>query len=173
MESLDAFGFVFKTLFGEGGVIDLGHRGNGHPGPCECYVCRSSLFQCERCGCAEGTLPTQCPGFKVSYHAQSLIMKGVIDYRGGQWVPAHHWRIHAAMEKLISAARNYGASLSQSARAFARLASVARRGYLHKAIRQSGLAKDQKAELHRVANEQLDELEREGRLLRTGSSDER
>lgn len=74
---------------------------------------------------------------------------------------------------VANAARNYGASLSQAARAFARLASVARRGYLHKAIRQSGLAKDQKAELHRVANEQLDELEREGRLLRTGSSDER
>lgn len=43
------------------------------------------IAQCERCKCAEGTLPTECPLVPVDQTRQEDIMAGRIDYVGGYW----------------------------------------------------------------------------------------
>lgn len=66
------------------------HVGEVH-GDCKvhgCMVCRGGLFVCTICNCAEGTLPTECPGVRVPPRVQTLIFKGVVNYRGGAWVSA-------------------------------------------------------------------------------------
>lgn len=41
---------------------------------------------CEVCGCAEGSLATECPGYWCSYEIGSFISKKIIDFKNGQWV---------------------------------------------------------------------------------------
>jgi hypothetical protein len=44
------------------------------------------LSECTVCNCAEGTLPTHCPGVLVPYRVQNLIIKGVVDFVGDRWI---------------------------------------------------------------------------------------
>lgn len=48
-----------------------------------CNTC--NLFICKICDCAEGTLPTECPGVKVTGGTQDDIYRGKIDYVDGGW----------------------------------------------------------------------------------------
>jgi hypothetical protein len=41
---------------------------------------------CTACRCAEGALPTDCPGIPVPNRVQDLIFKGVVDFVGDRWV---------------------------------------------------------------------------------------
>ena len=55
-----------------------------------CHTCEGGLFSCTRCNCAEGTLPTDCPGVSVDPDIQVLIHRGDIDYRWRDgWVDVH------------------------------------------------------------------------------------
>lgn len=49
-----------------------------------CNTC--NLFICAVCGCAEATLPTECPGVEVAPNVQDDIMQGKVDYKAGMWV---------------------------------------------------------------------------------------
>lgn len=48
-----------------------------------CNAC--NLFICRVCGCAEGTLPTDCPGYEVADNVQDDIIAGKVDFKGGAW----------------------------------------------------------------------------------------
>jgi hypothetical protein len=50
-----------------------------------CQFCDSGLMYCTVCGGAEGSLPDQCPGVKITEGDQQLIYKGVLDYQKGTW----------------------------------------------------------------------------------------
>jgi len=59
------------------------------PPECEgCYVCRGGLTSCVRCGGAEASLPTDCPGHQIDHGTQDDIAAGLVDYRWreGGWV---------------------------------------------------------------------------------------
>lgn len=59
------------------------------PPGCEkphCNYCEGGLAFCEVCKCAEGSLPTECPGKPVNEEAQEDIYSGFLDYKNGEWV---------------------------------------------------------------------------------------
>jgi hypothetical protein len=45
------------------------------------------LVHCKVCGGAEASLPTHCPGERMSEETESDVQNGLTDYRDGQWVP--------------------------------------------------------------------------------------
>lgn len=56
------------------------------PGGQECrQVCRGGLAFCKKCKCAEGTLPSECPGEPVDEILQEAIYRNTIDYKDGIW----------------------------------------------------------------------------------------
>jgi hypothetical protein len=59
--------------------------------PYGCMLC--NLFYCGVCGGFEGSLPTHCPGYKISEDDQQLIYQATLDFRDGQWInrPYHDW----------------------------------------------------------------------------------
>lgn len=59
------------------------------PKPCDtpyCVYCEGGLGSCTVCKCAEGTLPSECPGAPVSSSDQDRIYAGNLDFRDGEWV---------------------------------------------------------------------------------------
>jgi hypothetical protein len=60
------------------------HPPDKNCGPYGCNVC--NLFICSVCGGAEGSLPTECPGYRMPPTMADLVYAGAIDYVGGQWV---------------------------------------------------------------------------------------
>lgn len=50
-----------------------------------CMFCRGGLLSCVVCGCAEGELPTDCPGYKVSEAERLRIYKGNLDFINEEW----------------------------------------------------------------------------------------
>lgn len=46
---------------------------------------KDELESCIRCNCAEGTLPTDCPGYEISWEIQEAIWNGSLDFRDGEW----------------------------------------------------------------------------------------
>ncbi len=52
-----------------------------------CCVCDGGLYSCARCGGAEASLPTDCPGTRISHEMQDDIAAGNADYRWREgWV---------------------------------------------------------------------------------------
>lgn len=51
-----------------------------------CPYCDGGLFLCSVCRCAEGTLPSECPGSPVDGNTQDDIFTGKLDFKGGQWI---------------------------------------------------------------------------------------
>lgn len=43
------------------------------------------LAQCRVCGCAEGEIPTECPGHKVDYQYRQAIYAGELDFKDDAW----------------------------------------------------------------------------------------
>jgi len=75
-----------------GGHIPLkcGPQKDGHPAHsnsgAHCPFCEEEILACATCGGAEGSLPKQCPGVKISEDDQQLIYKGVLDFtRERRW----------------------------------------------------------------------------------------
>jgi len=54
-----------------------------HCGPyCEgCFYCEGGLSSCTVCGGAEASLPTDCPGIKMTDTQQDAVQAGDLDYR--------------------------------------------------------------------------------------------
>lgn len=50
--------------------------------------CDGGLFSCTRCGGFEGTLPSQCPGEKMTSEQETGVYAGRLDFREGAWVNA-------------------------------------------------------------------------------------
>lgn len=50
-----------------------------------CPICDGGLSVCKVCGCMEGSLPSECPGTRVSVGDDDLIYKGELDFRDGKW----------------------------------------------------------------------------------------
>lgn len=44
------------------------------------------LAFCNKCHCAEATLPTHCPGEVVPIGIRSFIRAGLVDYKDGSWL---------------------------------------------------------------------------------------
>lgn len=58
-----------------------------------CAICDGGLFCCVRCGGAEGSLPTDCPGEPMPEVVRDEVYRGQIDYRHEKgWVRGrtHH-----------------------------------------------------------------------------------
>ncbi len=53
-------------------------------GPYGCNIC--NLFICSVCGGGEGSLTTDCCGYKVPYAMDQLVYAGTIDFVEGRWV---------------------------------------------------------------------------------------
>lgn len=47
---------------------------------------REGLTQCELCGGAEGTLPSHCPGNRMSPSMGDLVYQGKLDFKDGKWI---------------------------------------------------------------------------------------
>lgn len=58
--------------------------GHDYPG---CIFCDGGLFLCTVCKGFEGTLPTDCPGVKMTEGQSDAVYAGMLDYREGRgWV---------------------------------------------------------------------------------------
>lgn len=53
-----------------------------------CMVCEGGLTHCMVCGCAEGELPTDCPGERLEPRERAAIYAQYVDFRDGEWVRA-------------------------------------------------------------------------------------
>jgi len=51
-----------------------------------CVICDGGLKVCEICGCAEGSLATECPGYRCYVTHSDLIYDGKVDFINGKWV---------------------------------------------------------------------------------------
>jgi hypothetical protein len=51
-----------------------------------CYLCESGLAYCEVCGGGEASLPSECPGIRMTGEQESGVQMGEIDFVGGEWV---------------------------------------------------------------------------------------
>lgn len=50
-----------------------------------CMVCEGGLAICSVCGCLEGSLAAECPGFNCWVSHGEAIYQGYIDYFNGAW----------------------------------------------------------------------------------------
>jgi hypothetical protein len=51
-----------------------------------CEICEGGLSICSICGLIEGSLTTECPGYRCWTEKGDDIYAGKIDFRNGQWV---------------------------------------------------------------------------------------
>ena len=51
-----------------------------------CGVCRGGLFDCEVCGGAEASLPSSCPGVRMTADEMDAIQAGRLDYTERGWI---------------------------------------------------------------------------------------
>ena len=51
-----------------------------------CPYCAGGLFNCIRCGAAEGQLPTDCPGVKMTETQKDETFIGALDFKDDRWV---------------------------------------------------------------------------------------
>lgn len=51
-----------------------------------CQFCRGGLAACSTCGGGEGSLPTECPGQRMSEEESDRVYAGLLDYKDGAWV---------------------------------------------------------------------------------------
>lgn len=51
-----------------------------------CHICDGGLSVCKVCGCFEGSLASECPGFNCYLTHGEVIYKGLVDFRDGHWV---------------------------------------------------------------------------------------
>ena len=51
-----------------------------------CNICDGGLAFCKVCRGAEASLPTECPGRRMTDREEELVTSGRIDFVNGQWV---------------------------------------------------------------------------------------
>lgn len=62
-----------------------------------CQACILSL--CKVCGGAEASLPTECPGERMTIFAEDNVEDGKLDYRRGEWWIVYEPGISAPLPK--------------------------------------------------------------------------
>lgn len=63
------------------------HRLYECPARCDgCMFCNGGLALCTVCGGGEGSLPTDCPGEKMTDLVEASVYAGRTDYVNGEWV---------------------------------------------------------------------------------------
>ena len=50
-----------------------------------CHFCDGGLFWCSVCHGAEASLPTDCPGRKMTGPEQDAVQAGKLDFKTGVW----------------------------------------------------------------------------------------
>lgn len=50
-----------------------------------CMICDGGLFLCGVCGGAEGSLPSECPGERMTTAQEEAVYAGRLDFRQGAW----------------------------------------------------------------------------------------
>jgi hypothetical protein len=55
-----------------------------------CLVCEGGLAWCTVCGGGEASMPTECPGVKMSQEQQDAVQAGTLDFKDGEWQCAGH-----------------------------------------------------------------------------------
>lgn len=50
-----------------------------------CMFCDGGLASCTVCGGGEASLPTDCPGRKMTREEADAVMDGGLDFVGGKW----------------------------------------------------------------------------------------
>jgi hypothetical protein len=50
-----------------------------------CQVCRGGLDDCEVCGGGEASLPSECPGVRMSGKQMDAVQAGTLNYIRGAW----------------------------------------------------------------------------------------
>ena len=70
-----------------------------------CSICHGGLAVCVVCGCAEGELPTDCPGFKLGDRAKLAIFNGTMDYKNSVWHTTPN-RANSAWVKLMGSGKS-------------------------------------------------------------------
>lgn len=69
---------------------ESGHVAVKHDSGCErpsCSICEGGLTICQRCGMAEGSLTTHCPGVESHRDHGDTVYAGEEDFYEGCWVP--------------------------------------------------------------------------------------
>jgi len=61
-----------------------GSRGECHEE--KCNICEGGLGLCTVCGGAEGSMPTSCPGIRMTGTQADAVFAGTMDYVGGRWI---------------------------------------------------------------------------------------
>lgn len=51
-----------------------------------CPICMGGLAICEVCNGAEASLPTECPGVRMSPEVEAAVQAGSLDFANGQWL---------------------------------------------------------------------------------------
>lgn len=54
-------------------------------GSLDCFICNGGLACCVTCGGGESSLPTDCPGERMSYEVQNAVTAGDLDFKHGYW----------------------------------------------------------------------------------------
>ncbi len=73
--------------------------------PCDemkgCMAC--NLFCCGVCGGAEGSLPSECPGTKMSNETSELVFKSTLDFKDGHWMrrPYQPWETPTSLNEEV------------------------------------------------------------------------
>lgn len=52
-----------------------------------CNICDGGLALCKVCGGAEASLPTECPGRRMTEQEELDVQTGCLNYVNGHWVP--------------------------------------------------------------------------------------
>lgn len=53
-----------------------------------CAYCDGGLLLCTTCGGLEGSLPSTCPGTKMTEDQERAVYAGTLDFRNGAWTNA-------------------------------------------------------------------------------------
>lgn len=59
-----------------------------------CMFCDGGLSLCRNCGGFEGSMPTDCPGYRMTERTANLVYERALDYRRSEgWVnrPSKNW----------------------------------------------------------------------------------
>lgn len=67
--------------------------GSKHYGFWHCNFCDFGLKMCNVCGGTERSLPTECPGERMTASTEEQVYAGEIDFKDGKWVKKTRWEM--------------------------------------------------------------------------------
>lgn len=59
------------------------HRGDN---PRSCPICDGGLALCTVCGGREGSLPSRCPGTRMTHDEANWVYEGILDFTDEGWI---------------------------------------------------------------------------------------